>query len=433
MIYLALVLSVTPLLFLAVREGRHRKECSRKTQTRLLQRVREEIALKNWGFARTLLCKVSCKEIDWFHLSLELFEETREWENALQLVEEGLELYPNQLQLHLRKGHILMALDRPQEAIDHFAKAEPVQREESDRLAHARALFRAGHLDQAWRRIEPHIQTGRSGALFALAADCLFAQRRYQQALLYYERAADLGVDNHQLMARHGHCLVRVGRLEEAEQLLRSILEMDGGHLLATLSLGACLEDRELYRDALAVYQNPAVWQLNDPRVLRQSGICTFYLGEYEYAELYLREAARRGSRPRKSLAFLGYALECQQRWEEAEAVYRQLVEDHPDYVVGYRGLAWLYGVGLSQTIDAETGLGYANMCVEILPDASSWEVLSACEARAGNFSEAHLIQERLSRLEADRAVRQKRQRAMRALRQRLPLNEELVARTLVA
>jgi tetratricopeptide (TPR) repeat protein len=402
-------------------------------QMRLLRRVREEIVLKNWASARSLLAKCTSKEVEWYILSLELLCELKDWENALPLADEALAQHGDQLQLHLKKGHILMALDRPQEAIDHFVRAEPIQQDESDRLAHARALFQCGQFNLAWIGLEPFIQSSRSGPLLALAADCLFAQRRYQQALLYYEKAAEQGIDNHQLMARHGHCLLRVGRLDEAEVLLRSILEVDESHLLATLSLGSCLEDQERYQEALEIYQNQTIWQLNDARILRQSGICAFYLGEYQYAELYLQEATRRGSQPRKSLAFLGYALECQQRWEEAEKVYHQLIQDHPDYVVGYRGLAWLYGVGISQAIDAETGLLYAKRCVEILPDTSSWEVLSACEARAGNFSEAHQIQENLSRNEADRATRQRRLRAMRALRQKLPLNEEFVARTLVA
>jgi len=78
-------------------------------------------------------------------------------------------------------------------------------------------------------------------------------------------------------------------------------------------------------------------------------------------------------------------------------------------------------------------GISIAKKALELCSDPTSWELLSACEARAGNFNTAHNIQENLSSHNEDKQTRLRRQHAMRTLRKKMPLNEKLVVKSLVA
>ena len=70
---------------------------------------------------------------------------------------------------------------------------------------------------------------------------------------------------------------------------------------------------------------------------------------------------------------------------------------------------------------------------LEMRADGAAWDLLSACEARAGNYDRAHDIQQKLSSDSPDRDTQQRRQLAMAALRRRQPLNTSHVGRALVA
>lgn len=435
-IYLALLLVLFPLGLLSLRERVRARRSPRETIDHLHQRISHHLALSNWTAAGRLIKRLNTKEAlrhPFTHqLSIRLLRSTGQWEAALAAVQEGRRHLQGQLLFCLEEGRTLMEMGEPGRALEVLRRCRSILRDESDRLLFAQALFQTGDLNATWEALEPMLEKG-SGRVHALAGDCLFAQKRYQQALYHFESALEHEMDNLQLLARVGHCLIRVGRLYEAEGKLRQILEVDSGHLFATLSLGCCLEEQERYEDALAIYQGGTAWELSDYRILRQAGICAFHIGHYSFAEICLKRAFELGAQQRKTLAFLAYSLECQEKWGEAEGLFRQLIAEYPETVIGYRGLAWLYGVGLSVTVTAAEGLENARKSVDLLPDSASWEVLSACEARAGNFTQAHYIQECLSSQSSDRDTRRKRLRAMRSLRQGVPLNEELVERALVA
>jgi len=435
-IYLALVLVVLPLGFLSLRERLGARKRPHETIEQIHNRISHHLALSNITAASRLIKRLRSKEAlrhPFTHqLKIRLARSSRRYDEALEAVEEARRHLPGQLVISLEEGRTLMEMGRPAQASRALRHAYPLLRDEADRLLLAQALHQTGAREEAWKMVEPMLEEG-SGHVHALAGDCLFAEKRYSQALTHFESAFEQDVDNLQLLARIGHCLIRVGDLSGAEAKLRQILEVDSGHLFATLSLGCCLEEQERYQEALDVYQGGAAWDLSDFRILRQAGVCAFHLGHFAYAESYLQRAFDLGATQRKTLAFLAYSLECQEKWAEAEEVFRTLIGQNPDYVVGYRGLAWLYGVGLSTSVSMEEGLEHARKSVEILPDSASWEVLSAAEARAGNFSQAHYIQECLSTQSSDLDNRRKRQRAMRSLRQGVPLNEELVERALVA
>ena len=352
---------------------------------------------------------------------------------ALEVVEEALQSHPNHLDLIHQKGKVLLDLGASQEALSYLFQCVPIIHGEEDHLDLASAFFQEGYIKEAWDQISPFIVQSRNGRLYALAGDCHFRWKQYCRALFYYLKGQYCGWKTHTMVMRIGFCLLHCNKLNEAERYFHRILVHDSSDVLSTLGLGAVLEAKRQYQQALAVYQGGNAWDHCHGIILRQAGLCAIRMKQHQFAEMYLKAAIRHGERSPKSFAFLAYCLECQHKWVDAEKVYFQLIEEHPDHVAGYRGIARLFGVGLSNHIDERTGLAMAHQAVKISPDAISWELLSACEARIGNFIKAHDIQEQLSSYPSDEHSRQRRHRAMRTLRQKTPLDEHLVCQALVA
>ena len=354
-------------------------------------------------------------------------------DEALSIIEEGLSSSPDHLDLIHQKGKVLLDLGRAPEALDHLSRCHPIFHGEEDHLDYASALYRAGHIEEAWGQIASFVSHSLNGRLFALAADIYYHWKQYNRALRYYFRAQYCGWKTHPMMVRTGFCLFHCGKLDAAERIFHKLLVYDSSDVASTLGLGAVLEAKRLWGQALVVYQGGKCWESCHGKVLRQAGLCALMTKQWRFAELYFKAAIDHGEDSPKTLSYLAYCLECQRQWSAAEKVYKLIIEKHPDHVAGYRGVAWLFGVGLSNTVDAEMGLAMARQAIKRTPDAVSWELLSACEARAGNFTRAHDIQEKLSCYSVDETTRKRRASAMRTLRRGQPLDENLVCSTLVA
>jgi tetratricopeptide (TPR) repeat protein len=221
--------------------------------------------------------------------------------------------------------------------------------------------------------------------------------------------------------------------MEAAEKCFREILEEEKGDVAATLGLGNTFEMVGDIEQALEVYQNGPAWEAGDPHLMRQAGYCAIRTRCYHHAELYFTAAKERNCISARMLAQLAYSQECQGRYKEAETTFLELIEHFPNHPAGYRGLAWLCGIGRSTILTPSDGIAIARHAIDLLPDHASWELLSACEARAGNFDEAHQIQEQLEAHELDSTDRQRRRNAMRTLRKKQPLEAHLMRRSLVA
>lgn len=434
--YFFILVVIILLGLVALREWLSKRKPSQQLVDEIQKKVSREISLSNWEAASRELGDLQEKQLGGVETALlyaQILRGSKQLEEALNFIEESLSTYAHNFSLVKEKGKVLLNLGRAQEALEAFRQSEPILRSEDDVLDFATALLQVGDADGALYALEEQVQDTSNGRVLALVGDCYFYLGDYKRAVSLYQYTQKTGWDNYQVLSRMGHSLRNIGKLEDAETHFRKILDKDPSDVSSTLGLGACLEAKEEYEEALRVYQTGKAWDAGDQNLLRQAGICAAYTQQYIFAELYLRESIKRGAQSPQALAFLGFSLERQSRWEEAEKIYLLLVDEYADHVAGYRALAWLYGVGHSTRLDAQQGLSMARRALELQPDNSSWELLSACEARAGNFSKAHTIQERLSSQENDESTRLRRCRAMRTLRKRMPLSEHQVLRALVA
>jgi tetratricopeptide (TPR) repeat protein len=404
----------------------------KKLLQKILLNASQKIAFGEYEEAEKLLLPLFNKKEGRKDVSLlfvQVLRGLKREKEALTLACDASRDYPEELLFRLEEAKILLESGRVQEALEAFQVCEPILYTESDLLEYATALFLSGSTEVAFLLIESLIPHSKNGRLHALAADCFFEKKKYSEAVQLYKHALIMGFHHHHLLNQLGNSYRKLGNLAEAEKIFRKVLEKDDGDISATLGLGQCIQERGLYAKALLIYQSGLAWERRDPRIFYQAGICSLVTKKFHLAENYFSELLKLEGPNEKLLSYLGYAYEGQQKWQEAEQTYLHLVQEFPAYSHGYRALAWLFGVGLCTVISIDQGVNFAYISLKQNPDPIAWEILSACEARIGNYERAHQIQEFLIAQDQDSESRQRRIKSMRLLRKHQPLEDVLVSR----
>lgn len=350
---------------------------------------------------------------------------------ALQKTEISSRLFPEELLFRLEEGQILLELNRAQEALEAFQVCAPILRGESDFLALATALCQAGEPQQGLDILHAFLPKTHNGHMFALAGDALYDLKLFREAISHYKHAIELGCTTHHVFVQLGHAFRRLGNLSESEKIFRELLDMGGQDIDATLGLGACLQERGHHNKALLIYQTRLATK--DLRLTHQAAIAALRCKKYRFAETYFFEVLQQQQPDPQLLSYYGLCLEHQKKWQEAEQIYLKFIQLFPSEPQGYRALAWMFGVGLSQTVSLTQGVDFAHRALKLKNDPLSWEILSACAARTGQFEKAYQIQLSLSKNDKDAPTRARRQQALRTLRKRTPLGDTQVLRTQVA
>jgi tetratricopeptide (TPR) repeat protein len=413
---------------------------ARPTQTRsakkALELASQELVLKKFEEAKSIVLPYLHHPAvgHLAHLRYaEALRGLRRYDESLNCIRYAMRKYPEELQLRLEEGKVLLELQLPQEALSAFQICSPILRQESDVLSLCDALFKAGHMDTAWDLIHKRLDNLSNPPLKVLAAHILSAMGKLIEAIDLYTQAIEAGLKNHDVVIGLASAYRRYGNLQAAENLFKSLLEKDPSDVEATLGLGLCMEERELPAKALHYYQSSHAFEKQDSRLIKQAAFCAVKSHKFAEAEYYFSLLKDSLHLTAHILSYYGYSLERQEKWQEAEQVYIETITRFPSDPNGYRALAWMFGVGLSLTLNKEQGVTYGYIALKLIPDRTSWEILSACEARVGNFEKASQILEHLLQDESVIEKRSRLQAAIRSLRKHHPLDNRHVARELVA
>lgn len=403
---------------------------------KILRSASKSVLLRNWQAASEILFPLiemgkGGKEA--ILLYTQVLRGTNQLDEALLLVKDASKEYPEELQFRMEEGFLLLEMGHPQEALEAFMVCAPIMRNESEILALAKALNQTGRSTQAFEFIEPWLKTTQNGEVLALAGDTLFERKQFKEAIDFYRRSIERGYQTHLVTTQLAHTYQRLGNLVQAEQIFRKLLEKDPTDLTATLGLGACSQERGHFQKALLIYQSSGAWEKKDCRLLKEAGICALKTKKYSFAERYFLEVIQKEQPNHSIYAYYALSLESQKKWQEAEQAYLRLIKLFPSYPQGYRALAWMFGVGLSCTLSPQEGISFAHVGLKLKSDPISWEILSACEARVGNFKRAYQIQASLAAQETSKEMKIRRQQALRSLRKQHPLDDHHVTRSLVA
>ena len=260
-------------------------------------------------------------------LGMALFEDHR-YAEALQAVQQALSLKPDLSTagaLHLHMGRAARELGRPQEAAQHFERAleiEPGTVQPLFDLAKLRfSQGRSGDADRILRRAR-ELRPADPATLHNVA-EALRLQERYEDAIAHYRSALGIDPEFAPAHAGLGIALFQWERYAEAIEALERAL--------------ALLPDVPVTGSSLHVFLGRAAQKLGRP----------------EAAEHFAR-AVLDDPRDREALDHLAMARFAQQRYEEALALYRTLIEIDPDNAVTHSNLgAALYHLGRLEAAQA--------------------------------------------------------------------------------
>ncbi len=164
------------------------------------------------------------------------------------------------------------------------------------------------------------------GAHGNLAAGLMEAER-YEEALAMSLAAIESWPEGPYMYDKAGAVLIALGRLEEAEKILREGTRHKPNHQDTLSLLANSLRLQTRYEEALAMSRVAIERRPKGIYLYHEAGAALNALGRLEEAEAVLREGIRHKPRHWDSLLHLAESLRLQARYEEAVSYYRAAIE----------------------------------------------------------------------------------------------------------
>ena len=177
-----------------------------------------------------------------------------QFDDALDVLREGLALYPNAVELHVGVGYARLAREEFAWARRSFEEALILDPEHEDALAGlGETLLRFGQQDAALRSFQRILELGYQDDLDLMlqAGRALFRENLIEESRQFFDIAVQQAPDMAEAVAMIGFTEHRMGNDDAAINTLRRALQLDGDHGDARIYLGNILYDRGDYEAAL--------------------------------------------------------------------------------------------------------------------------------------------------------------------------------------
>jgi Tfp pilus assembly protein PilF len=168
------------------------------------------------------------------------------FDDALQLLREGLALYPSSVELHVGAGYARLAREEFAWARRNFQEALSLDPEHEDALAgFGEVLLKFGQVDAGMQAFEQTIELGYEDdvELMLQIGRALFREGYVEQSLPFFERAVQHAEDSAEAVACIGYAQHRLGNDVEAMVALRRALVLDEQFAEARVYLANLLYD----------------------------------------------------------------------------------------------------------------------------------------------------------------------------------------------
>ena len=170
-----------------------------------------------------------------------------QYDEALEVLREGLSLYPNSVELHIGVGYARLAREEYAWARRTFEKALVLDPEHEDALAGlGETLLKFGQREQAVRAFRLILDLGYSDDidLILQVGRALFREELMEEAREFFEIAARESSELAEAAACLGYVHHRLGNDEAAISHLQRALQLDEEHTEARIYLANILYDR---------------------------------------------------------------------------------------------------------------------------------------------------------------------------------------------
>jgi len=177
-----------------------------------------------------------------------------QYDEALDVLREGLGLYPNSVELHIGVGYAHHAREEYAWARRSFEEALVLDPDHEDALAGlGETLLKFGQDEYAMRNFRRTLELGYQDdvELMLQIGRALFREGLIEESKEFFEIAAQQTPDGAEAVSCIGYAEHRLGNDESAIATLRRALQMDPDHTEARIYLGNIFYDRGDYEDAL--------------------------------------------------------------------------------------------------------------------------------------------------------------------------------------
>jgi tetratricopeptide (TPR) repeat protein len=177
-----------------------------------------------------------------------------QYDEALDVLKEGLGLYPNSVELHIGVGYAHHAREDYAWARRSFEEALVLDPDHEDALAgFGETLLKFGQQEQALRSFRHTLELGYQDdvELMLQIGRALFREGLIEESKQFFEIAAQQTPDAAEAVSCIGYAEHRLGNDESAISTLRRALQMDPDHTEARIYLGNIFYDRGDYEAAL--------------------------------------------------------------------------------------------------------------------------------------------------------------------------------------
>ncbi|HEY2026554.1 MAG TPA: tetratricopeptide repeat protein [Gemmatimonadaceae bacterium] len=184
-----------------------------------------------------------------------------QYDDALSVLQEGLALYPNSVELHIGVGYARLAREEYAWARRSFEEALVLEPEHEDALAGlGETLLKFGLEEAALRCFRRALELGYADDLElmlqigrALFREASTRDRRdlFSGALEFFDVAVQQAPESAEAVACAGYAQHRLGEDDTAVATLRRSLQMDNEHVEARIYLANILYDRGDYDASL--------------------------------------------------------------------------------------------------------------------------------------------------------------------------------------
>jgi tetratricopeptide (TPR) repeat protein len=177
-----------------------------------------------------------------------------QYDEALEVLREGLSLYPHAVELHVGVGYARLAREEYAWARRSFEEALVLDADHEDALAGlGETLMKFGQPVAAVRCFRRILELGYQDDvdLMLQAGRALFREGLIDDAKDFFEIAVQQTPENAEAVACVGYAQHRLSQDDAAIATLRRALQLDGDHVEARIYLGNILYDRGEYEAAL--------------------------------------------------------------------------------------------------------------------------------------------------------------------------------------
>ncbi len=294
----------------------------------------------------------------------------KRYPEALQALDESLDLEPENAWTLGTKGQVLYALNEPEKAIEAFKRSLEIEPSWSWSRQQMIDIYTVlGRYEEALAGTEELLsRDAKNARAQRVKGDILFRQKKYPEALQALNESLDLEPDNAWGLGTKGQVLRALARNEEAIRELRRALEKDPDMKFVQEELINILFMQKLYEEALQIANQVLAKNPGDVYALLYKGDCLKALRRYEEAlKAYERVQPRDGT----IWAVIASTLQFLDDYDEALKALEEAALLEPENPEMLRTKASV----LTDIAEYEQALQVANKALERDP-ASSWALV---------------------------------------------------------